>query len=277
MQLSSGPHPSVNNIQVESCSFKDKRNPKKWTDAYQLKPSLQPKKEGSIQTLCFHCLWHRWTSSTSLLEKPVLLNTFISFNHQWENQPDDPAPHLQYTTIHLSHSATRLIVHQDLRLPLCHQSNRLEFSDSSVNNLRVFWARVVSVFITTDVYGPVTKGWSQTSKLTNVQEGFVLLGQYVTYNQLKTIITETDWGCHASVAKIRLHSPSWRNSEVSCCYGDLLLKMFFSLYLLTSAFGLSSNRDLLFNMTSHIHKQKCGVRCVSGWAISSQLHNLFYL
>lgn len=86
--------------------------------------------------------------------------------------------------------------------------------------------------------------------------------------------------CHGSAAKIRLHSPSWRNSEVSCCYGDLLLKMFFSLYMLTSAFGLSSNRDLQLtsHTHTHTHKEKWGKTCqwVSRF-ISLTVHNLFYL
>jgi len=60
-----------------------------------------------------------------------------------------------------------------------------------MNNLRVFQARLVSVFVTTDVYGLVTEGLSQPSELTNIREGFVLLGQYVTHtNQLKNIISE---------------------------------------------------------------------------------------
>lgn len=82
--------------------------------------------------------------------------------------------------------------------------------------------------------------------------------------------------CQGSAAKIRLYSPSWCNSEVSCCYGDLLLKMFFSLYMLTSAFGLSSNRDL--QLTSHTHKEKWGKTCqwVSRF-ISLTVHHLFYL
>jgi len=125
-----------------------------------------------------------------------------------------------------------------------------------MNNLRVFQARLVSVFVTTDVYGLVTEGLSQPSELTNIREGFVLLGQYVTYKP-----TEKHYfrkllrfdSIHIHGASLKFHVAM----EISCSKCSLHCtcspQPSVSLLIETCSWHLT-----------HTHTRKSGVRRVSG-------------